>query len=76
MNLLKLRKDISKKIESIEDENILILVDSFIEFESEEVYEVSSEQESAIVRGISEIENGDFISDEVQRKETNEWLRK
>jgi len=76
MNALKLRQEIFKKLESIEDENILSLVESFIEFESEETYVVSKAQEKAINAGISEIESGDFISDEDQRKETDEWLRK
>ena len=76
MKVSKLGKDITKKIESINDENILSLVYSFIEFETEEIYIVSKIQEQAIASGISEIENGDFISDVVQRNETNKWLKK
>lgn len=76
MKVSKLRKDISDKIESINDENILSLVESFIEFESEEIVYLTKTQEQAIANGIFEIESGDFISDEVQRKETDEWLKK
>ena len=76
MSAIKIKENLLRKINSIEDEEILKLVKSFIDFETDAIYEVSAQQEEAIKIGLEQIKEGDVIDEEQLKKETDEWLRK
>jgi predicted transcriptional regulator len=76
MSTTELRNKIIDKLESVDDQ-LLKEILSIIEFESETgIYKVNQAEREAIEQGLSQIENGDFITNEEVEKETNSWLNK
>lgn len=76
MSTTELRNKIIDKLESVDDQ-LLKEILSIIEFESETgIYKVNQAEREAIEQGLSQIENGDVITNEEVEKETNSWLNK
>ena len=73
-----MRQQLIEKIKTTKDINILEEVYRILEVGTIEADEIvlSQEQKNLIDEGLSDIENGNYLSDEDANKEIEEWLRK
>ena len=74
----EMRQQLIEKIKTTKDINILEEVYRILEVGTIEADEIvlSQEQKNLIDEGLSNIENGNYLSDEDANKEIEEWLRK
>jgi len=74
----EMRQQLIEKIKTTKDINILEEVYRILEVGTIETDEIvlSQEQKNLIDEGLSDIENGNYLSDEDANKEIEEWLRK
>ena len=70
-NILKKRIDDLNNVELLET-----ILDFISNIDSNEIYDVSEEQEKAIKEELEDIKNRNVISNELTNKEIDEWLRK
>ena len=76
MTTIEIKNQVIGKINQLTDNELLmdvykLLDDSFVE---SDVYKLSDLHKIAIDRAISQIDNGDFLTNDQANKEINEWL--
>lgn len=78
MTTIELKKQVIGRINQLTDNELLMdlfklldnnLIDS-------DVYKLSDNHKIAIDSAISQIDNGDFLTNDLANKEINEWLNK
>ncbi len=74
--LLKIKRDIIKKIEGSEDVIFLKGLNDYLEMREQGIYTLFPEQQNAINESREQISRGDFIDNDVLFKELEEWLQK
>ena len=78
MTTVEMKNQVIGKINQMTDNELLmdvyrLLNDSFVDLD---VYRLSDNHKIAIDKAMSQIENGDFLTNEHANKEINEWLNK
>jgi hypothetical protein len=78
MSTLELKQKVINKIESLENNDLLEEVYRILEMGDGdfEVYELSSQQKSAINAGLEDVKNGRVTSHEMAKMEIEKWLSK
>lgn len=78
MSEVELKKKLTSAIKTTDDHELLYQIFRLLKFElsAEEVYKVSTEERKAIDEGISQIDNGEFLSHEEANKRVDEWLKR
>jgi len=76
MTTIEMKNQVIGKINQLTDNELLmdvykLLDDSFVE---SDVYKLSDNHKIAIDRAISQIDNGDFLTNDQANKEISEWL--
>ena len=73
-----MKQQLIDKINSTKDENILEEVYRILEIETEEVDKIvlTDEQKESIDKGIKDIEEGNYLSNEEANIEIDRWLKK
>lgn len=74
MTLIELKKSIHEKIDTLDNPELLELVNQLIQ-EEHAVYEVPEEHLKDIEQGKQDIKNGDFITLEQFEKRYEKWLK-
>ncbi len=74
----EMKQQLIDKINSTKDENILEEVYRILEIETEEVDMIvlTDEQKESIDKGIKDIEEGNYLSNEEANIEIDRWLKK
>lgn len=74
----EMKQDLIDKIKATKDENILEEVYRILEVGTQEVEMIvlTNEQKDSIDEGITDIENGKYLSNEEANREMEEWLKK
>ncbi len=74
----EMKQELIDKIKSIKDRNILEEVYRILEIGTQEVDKIilSNEQKESIDKGIEDVENGNYLSNEDANSEIEEWLKK
>ena len=78
MTTIEMKNQVIGKINQLTDNELLmdvykLLDDSFVE---SDVYKLTDIHKNAIDRAISQIDNGDFLTNDQSNKEISEWLNK
>ena len=78
MTTIEIKNQVIGKINQLTDNELLmdiykLLNNSFID---PEIYRLSDNHKVAIDTAISQINNGDFLTNEQSNKEVNEWLNR
>ena len=77
MNLTaQIKKNLILRIKDSKDLNFLNALQTIFDSSEQALYQLSAEQQSAIVKGRSEIKNGQFIKNEEVISEMKQWLKK
>lgn len=76
MTIIEMKNQVIGKINQLTDNELLmdvykLLDDSLVD---SDVYRLSDNHKIAIDRAISQIDNGDFLTNDQSNKEINEWL--
>jgi len=74
MTLVELKKSIHERIDNLEDEHLLEMVNELIQ-DDNAVYEVPPQHAKDIDQGIEDIKNGDFITLDEFEKRYEKWLK-
>ncbi len=74
----EMKQELINKIKSTTDENILEEVYRILEVGTREADRIvlSSEQKESIDKGIKDMEEGNYLSNEEANEEIEEWLKK
>ena len=74
----QMKQELTDKIISITDENILEEVYRIIEVGGKDIDRVvlSNQQKESIDKGIKDIEEGNYLSNEEANQDIEEWLKK
>jgi hypothetical protein len=75
MTLIELKKSIHEKIDKVNDQEFLEIVDSMINNKNK-VFQIPKEHLPGIIQGERDIENGDFITLKALEKRYEKWLKK
>ena len=73
---VEIREKLIEKIRNIEDEELLEHISDLIDFESNEIYEMSPGEIEAVKEGLEQLKNGQWISHEESNNHVDEWLKK
>lgn len=78
MSTIELRKLLIEKIQLTDNDKLLEEASRLLEVELEEsdVYILNDKQKAAIEEGRSQINAGEYLTDEQSNKEIEEWLKK
>lgn len=78
MSTIELRKLLIEKIQLTDNDKLLEEASMLLEVELEEsdVYILNDKQKAAIEEGRSQINAGEYLTDEQSNKEIEEWLKK
>ncbi len=73
-----MKQELIDKIKSTKDGNLLEEVYRILEIGTQEVDKIvlSNEQKESIDKGIEDIENGNYLSNEDANSDIEEWLKK
>jgi predicted transcriptional regulator len=74
MTLVELKKSIHEKIDHLNDQDFLELVNTMIN-NKDKVFQIPKEHLVGIKQGMQDIENGDFITMEEFEKRYEKWLK-
>jgi len=77
MSTIELRKKLIEKINSTEDEKLLLEVTRLMEIQLSEIeipYKLSDKMLEAIDEAEEQIKKGEFLTHEQAKKEVEEWL--
>ena len=72
----QIKKNLILRIKDSKDLNFLNALQTIFDSSEQALYPLSSEQQTAIDTGRSEIENGDFFKNEEVISEMKQWLKK
>ncbi|WP_432672344.1 hypothetical protein [Flavobacterium sp. SM2513] len=73
MTTLTLKNYLVSKINSIEDDSVLVKIKTIID-QNEEVYILSDSQIRKVEKSRNQIENGNFLTQKEMDKKVEEWL--
>lgn len=76
MTKVQLKNKLIEKIESIEDLALIEELLGLVSIETNNIYNLNSEQTTLIHKAQKQIDNGEFITNENLNKEIDEWLEK
>lgn len=78
MTFTAIKSQIIKKVETIDDAELLDEIKRLIEIQSEDskIYHLSEEQKSAVAEAQVQIKRGEYLSDDAANNEIEEWLKK
>ena len=74
MTLIELKKSIHEKIDTLNDEGFLEMINQLI-IQKDDVFIVPEHMKEGIKQGKRDIENGDFITMEEFEKKYEKWLK-
>ena len=76
MTTIEMKNQVIGKINQLTDNELLMDVYKLLNdsLADSDVYELSDNHKIAIDRAISQIDNGDFLTNDQANKEINEWL--
>jgi len=74
MTLVELKKSIHERIDNLDDERLLKMVNDLIGGDNA-IYEVPPEHAKDIDQGITDVKNGDFITLEEFEQRYEKWLK-
>ena len=75
MNSIDLRREIHKKVDTVEDQYILEGVCRFLEINSgDEIYQVPEELKEKLRRSNDQIERGEFLTHDELNSKIDKWL--
>lgn len=75
MNSIELKREIHKRVDTLDDQNILEGVCRFLELNSEdEIYHVPEELKEKLKRSNDQINNGEFITHDELSSKIDKWL--
>ena len=74
MTLIELKKSIHQKIDDLNDQDFLKLVDTMISNKGK-VFQIPEEHLIGIKQGMEDMKNGDFITMEEFEKRYEKWLK-
>ena len=77
MKTVEIRKKLIEEINLSENKNLLEELYRYLnqENKTQEIYELSNEQNSAIMEAREQIKNGEYLTNEQAEQEIEEWLR-
>lgn len=78
MTSIELKNKVIGKINQINDDEILKEVYQLLDdnFEDTEIYQLSENHKIAVEIAITEIDNGEYLTNEQANKEIGKWLNK
>jgi predicted nucleic acid binding AN1-type Zn finger protein len=76
MTVIQLKEKIIAKISSTDNEDLLEHISDLIDFEYNEVHQMSPGEIDAVKDGLEQLKNGQKISHEEVKRQTDEWLKK
>lgn len=77
MSTIERKKRIVKKIEDINDEELLLVLEHLMELrDKDEIMQLSSAQKEALLAAEKDIEAGNLLSDAEAKRQIDEWLSK
>ncbi|MBK9733435.1 MAG: hypothetical protein IPO92_00125 [Saprospiraceae bacterium] len=78
MAVIKLKNQVKKRIESVNDEYLLEEILNLIDFESEkeEIYIIPPDHQKELEISLEQMKNGDTISNEDVNVKVQKWLSK
>ncbi|QNF32981.1 hypothetical protein HUW51_09635 [Adhaeribacter swui] len=78
MSTEQLKNLVIDKISEIEDENFLQAIKTILDTNKATagIYKLTEEQKQKVKIGLTQLDNGQIISNEDLEKEEDEWLRK
>ena len=78
MTISAIKSEIINKVETIDDFELLEEIRSLIEIQKDSpaIYHLSDEQKSAVSEAREQINNGEYLTDDLATKEIDEWLKK
>lgn len=78
MTTIEIKNQVIGKINQLTDNELLMDVYKLLNdsLEDSDVYKLSDNHKIAIDKAISQIDNGDFLSNDQSNREINEWLNK
>lgn len=74
MTLLELKKTLHEKIDVLNDQEFLQLMDTMIN-NKDKVFQIPKEHLQGIEQGMQDIKNGDFLTLEELEKRYEKWLK-
>ena len=74
MTLMELKKSIHKKVDDLNDRELLELVDAIVN-RKDEVFVIPEHMKAGIRQGMEDIKNGDFFTMEDFEKKYEKWLK-
>jgi predicted transcriptional regulator len=74
MTLIELKKSIHKKVDDLNDRELLELVDAIVNRKGE-VFVIPEHMKEGIRQGMEDIKNGDFYTMEDFEKKYEKWLK-
>ncbi|MDB5153724.1 MAG: hypothetical protein JWR54_2475 [Mucilaginibacter sp.] len=74
MTLIELKKSIHKKVDDLNDRELLELVDAIVN-RKDEVFVIPEHMKEGIRQGMEDIKNGDFYTMEDFEKKYEKWLK-
>ena len=72
----QIKKNLILRIKHSKDLNFLNALQTIFDSSEQALYQLSAEQQSAIEKGKSEINNGQFFKNEEVISEMKQWLKK
>ena len=74
MTLIELKKSLHEKIDGLDDQEFLDIMNTMISNKNK-VFQISEEHLRGIEQGMQDIKNGDFITLEELEKRYENWLK-
>jgi len=74
MTLVELKKSIHKKIDDLNDQDYLDMLNTMISYK-DKVFQIPQEHLTGIMQGEEDIKNGDFLTLEDLKKRYEKWLK-
>jgi hypothetical protein len=78
MTTIEMKNQVIGKINQLTDNELLMDINKLLDDSllDSDVYKLSDNHKTAIDKAISQIENGDYLTNDQVNKEINEWLNK
>ena len=78
MTTIEMKNQVIGKINQLTDNELLMDINKLLDHNliDSDVYKLSDNHKIAIDRAITQIDNGDFLTNDQVNKEINEWLNK
>ena len=74
MNTSELKLDIIQKITELKEVRVIEEIKKLLDFELNDIYELSESQKNRVAEAREEYTNGNFLTEEEADKEIGQWL--